>query len=442
MKKKAIIGLIAWLFLLSCHDDESLMVSLGDNYINNQTNVALIDSIQVNLSTIKLDSIPTSEADYLLCGSYYDKELGNIDATAYAQIGMPSADIDDDEIFDSIVIYMNYSGMSYGDTLLPQTINVHRVRDDIEPGDDYDDEPYLYNTTNFNYDEAPLGSKTIVPKPNIHDTLSIRLNDELGLEFLSYLRDEDDEFEYLSDFLDYFQGVVLVPGNENNSILSFEADSSFQIRLYTHQVELTKINNRYTFKFDGTAHNHFNHVENDASELALAQAITQREDIASGLLDNQAFLSASLGYTTRASFPGISKILEVDLKNLLYKAELVLKPMPGTYNNLESNLPEELILYYTDEKNNVLSNITDDDGYSISASFYFDEFYNEYTQYVFDVTEYVYSELSDGYVDPEDGLLIMLPQTEYGGTLDNIVFDARSLSQYRPTLNLYYVFYE
>ncbi|WP_319481403.1 DUF4270 family protein [uncultured Draconibacterium sp.] len=440
MKKKAIIVLVGWLFLLSCHDDESLMVSLGDNYINNQTNVALIDTIQVLLSTVKIDSIPTSESSYLLCGSYTDADLGNISATTYAQIGMPLADIDDDEIFDSIVICTNYSGMAYGDTLLPQTFKVHRVREDIEPSDDYDAAPYLYNTTTLNYDEIPLGSKTIVPKPNFHDTLAIRLNDELGLEFLSYLRD-DDEFESTSEFLDYFQGVALVPGDENNSILSFDVDSSFQIRVYTHIIKETKVNKSYTFVHQSTSHNHFNNVSNDVSGMALEQATTQTEEISSSLLNKRSYLLSSLGYTTRIDFPGISKILEVQYKNILYKAELVLKPLSGTYKS-KGELPEELILYTSDKKNNVVEELTDQDDYSIPATFYYDEFYDEYTQYIFDITDFIYTELSDGYVDPEDGLLVMLPETEYGGTLDNLVFDARSLSNYRPTLNLYYVFYE
>ncbi|WP_372649559.1 DUF4270 family protein [Draconibacterium sp.] len=440
MKKKAIIVLVGWLFLLSCHDDESLMVSLGDNYINNQTNVALIDTIQVLLSTVKIDSIPTSESSYLLCGSYTDADLGKISATTYAQIGMPLADIDDDEIFDSIVICTNYSGMAYGDTLLPQTFKVHRVREDIEPSDDYDADPYLYNTTTLNYDEIPLGSKTIVPKPNFHDTLAIRLNDELGLEFLSYLRD-DDEFESTSEFLDYFQGVALVPGDENNSILSFDVDSSFQIRVYTHIIKETKVNKSYTFVHQSTSHNHFNNVSNDVGGMALEQATTQTEEISSNLLNKRSYLLSSLGYTTRIDFPGISKILEVQYKNILYKAELVLKPLSGTYKS-KGELPEELILYTSDKKNNVVEELTDQDDYSIPATFYYDEFYDEYTQYIFDITDFIYTELSDGYVDPEDGLLVMLPETEYGGTLDNLVFDARSLSNYRPTLNLYYVFYE
>lgn len=441
MKKKAITIFVCWLFLLSCHDDESLMVSLGDNYINSQTNVALIDTIQVLLSTVKIDSIPTSDSDYLLCGSYTDTDLGSICATAYAQIGMPSANIDDDEVFDSIVIRMNYSGMAYGDTLLPQTFNVHRVRDDIEPNDDYDAEPYLYNTTTFKYDEIPLGSITIVPKPNFHDTLTIRLNDELGLEFLSYLRDEDDELESTSDFLDYFQGVALVPGDENNSILSFKTDSSFRVKVYTHLVKETLINKSYTFAYESSLYNQFNNVSSDVGGTGLEQAITQTEAVPSGLLNKRSYLQGSLGYTTRIDFPGISKILEVDYKNILYKAELVLKPLSGTYIGKEE-LPEELILYTTDKKNNVIEELTDEDGYSIPATFYYDEFYDEYTKYIFDITDYIYTELSDGYVDPEDGLLVMLPETEYGGTLDNIIFDARSLSNYRPTLNLYYVFYE
>ncbi|WP_297087343.1 DUF4270 family protein [uncultured Draconibacterium sp.] len=442
MRNKVFIGFLCCLLIYACHDEESLMVSLGDNYINNQTNVALIDTISVQLSTVKIDSIPTSESEYLLCGSYTDSDFGNVAATAYAQIGMPTAEIDDDEIFDSIVVCMHYSGMSYGDTLLPQTIQAHRVIDDIEPSDDYDAEPYLYNTTDKRYNLLPLGSITIVPKPNFHDTLTIRLSDELGLEFLSYLRDEDDEFDSTTEFLDYFKGIALVAGNENNSVLGFNADTSFQIRLYTHLVEATKVNKTYSFKYESASLNHYNKVLNNVSGTYLEQAVTQREEIPSAETNNCSFLQGSLGYTTRLDFPGISKIFEVEYKNILYKAELVLKPMPGTYSNNQEELPPDLLLYYTDKKNNVVSAVSDADGNTLYGTMYYDEFYNEYTQYVFDITEYIYEELSDGYVDPEDGLLVMLPEADYGGTLDNLVFDGRSLANYRPKLKLYYVFYE
>ena len=69
------------------------------------------------------------------------------------------------------------------------------------------------------------------------------------------------------------------------------------------------------------------------------------------------------------------------------------------------------------------------------------EFYNENTNYRFDITSFIYDELSDGFVEDGIGILIMLPETQFKGSLDRVVFDGRSSDSYRPLLNLYYVFY-
>lgn len=435
MKNKALIYLLGLLFLLSC-EEEGLNISVGDNFISSQTSISLIDSISVQMSTFKIDSIATSGTGYLMAGKFNDPDLGLISSKAFFQLNMPDAIIDDDEIFDSIVIRLPYSGISYGDTLQAQILNVHRVLEDIEPNDE---ETNFYNTSTFCYNENPIGSKTITPRPNFYDNLEIRLSDELGLELLELLRDEEDEIDETSDFLDLFKGVVLVPGTESNVLLSFIADTALNIVLHTHLVEEERIENTYSFPLSSTLSS-FNNITREVTGTRLAELTTQREELKSIALDNKAYLQAGIGLVTRVDFPGISKILEEERNNILYKAELILKPVPGSYEKVA--LPENLVLYYTDKYNNLLSEIVDDDGYSLPADFYYDEFYDETNYYSFDVTNFIYNELSDGYVDPDNGLLIMMDEVEFKGTIDRIVFDARSSSKYRPVLKLYYVFYE
>lgn len=435
MKNKALTYLLGILFLLSCEKD-NLTVSVGDNFINSQTTVSLIDSISVQMSTFKIDSIASSGSGYLMAGKFNDPDFGLVSSSTYFQLDMPIADINDDEIFDSIVINLPYSGISYGDTLLPQTINVHRVLEDIEPNDE---ETYLYNSSTFNYSKYPVGSKTVIARPNFYDKLEIRLSDELGLELLELLRDKDNKIDATSDFLNYLKGIALVPGPESNVLLSFIADTSLNIKMYTHIVDEERIENTYSFPLSSTL-TYFNNITSEVSGTPLAGLTTQREELKSVVLDNKAYLQAGIGLVTRVDFPGISKILEEERNNILYKAELILKPVPGTYNLVA--LPENLVLYSTDKYNNLVSEIVDDNGYSIYADFYYDEFYGETNYYRFDVTDFIYEELSDGFVDPNNGLLIMMSDSEFLGTVDRVVFDARSRSNYRPILNLYYVFYE
>ena len=85
------IVIVSLVLLFSCQDEEILM-NLGDNYLNSQTTIALVDSISVNLSTFKIDSIPTSGTDYVLAGSYTDDYFGTMSSSGYFQVEMPSAD--------------------------------------------------------------------------------------------------------------------------------------------------------------------------------------------------------------------------------------------------------------------------------------------------------------------------------------------------------------
>lgn len=435
MKNNAIICLLGILFLLSC-ESEDLLVSVGDNFIDSQTTISLIDSISVQMSTLKLDSIATSGTGYAMAGTYVDPEFGTVTSTSYFQIDMPITDIDDDEIFDSIIITIPYSGLSYGDTLQTQTFNIHRILEDVEP---QDEETYLYNTTTFSYDDNLLGSKTLAPRPNFYDEIEIRLNDELGLELLEILRDDDDEYTSTSDFIDYFKGIAITPGDEQNILLSFIADTALHIELHTHLVSEERIENIYTFPYSSSLYQ-FNNITSEVGSLPLNQLSTQKYEISSTEMEDKAYLQAGIGLVTRIDFGGISKILEEERYNILYKAELVLKPVPGTFD--EVALPQYLQLYYTDKNNSLVSQLTDDEGSASYASFYYDEFYNESNYYTFDVTDYIYAELSDGYVDPDNGLLVMLNDAQFQASTDRIVFDARTNSKYRPMLNLYYVFYE
>lgn len=435
MKNKTILYLLGFLFLLSCAD-EDLVVTMGDNFIDPQTTVSLIDSISVQMSTFKIDSIATSGSGYLMVGAYSDSEFGIVSSSAYFQLEMPTAIIADEEVFDSLVIKLPYSGISYGDTLKLQTISVHRVLDDIEPKDE---ETYLYNTSNFLYDESPVGTISVKPRPNFHDELEIRLSNELGLEMLELLRDEEDEISTNIDFLDFFKGLVLVPGAENNVLLSFFADTALNVELHTHIIAEEKMENIYEFALSSEL-TYFNNISSNVSGLSLAGLTSQREELKSTQLNNCAYLQAGLGLVTRVDFNGISKILEEERMNILYKAELILKPVPGTYD--EVSLPQNLLLYTTDKYNNLVSEIVDDNGYSVVADFYYDEYYDETNFYRFDVTDFIYNELSDGFVDPDNGLLIMMPSNEFQGSVNRIVFDGRNNSKYRPILNLYYVLYE
>ena len=430
--KKTTACLLLMLLIWSCQK-EGINILVGDNFINAQTTFSLIDTVSVQLSTFKIDSIATSSSGYAMAGGYVDEEFGVVASVAYLQIDRPIENIAKEEIFDSLVIILPYSGISYGDTLKPQTLSVHRVLEDIEPAGV---QPDLFNSTTFEYERTSLGEITVKPRPNFHDVLEIRLKDELGLELIGLLQDEGNSS---GNFMENFKGIALVPGRENNSLLSFIADTLFHLELYTHILEETKTSKRYALPYS-ISNRQFNHIYSDVSNLPLSKLGSQKNELKSNLLGNKSYLQAGVGIVTRVDFPGISSVLEDEKNSILYKAELIVKPRRGTYKNIP--LPPRIVLFRTDKNNALVSEIKNVGGSSSYAEFYYDELYDEANFYRFDITEFMLDELKDGFVDPDNGLLIMLPGNQFMSTVDRIVFDARGSLEYRPRLNLYFMFYE
>ncbi len=438
MKTKWIFGITLVVFVVaSCsNDNELFQINIGENFIKSQSNVVIIDSMNVNLSTVIIDSVATSSTTQFLVGEYTDNLLGRISSTGFFQVDIPAyTAINEDAIFDSLTLVLNYSDLVYGDTLPKQILNVYRVTDDIEENDDGS----LYNTSFFSYDENRLGSISFNPKPNLHDTLEIRLDDKLGQELVGLLKDEADQVSSSDDFVEYFKGLTVVPDENNSCILSFSStDSLINFRLYTHYVAKEKVTVIYNFNMKSSS-TCFSHISADRSGTWIENLKTQKEEMKSAESGNLTFIEGGLGIVTRVDFPGLGGLLELSYRKILYKAELILKPYPYGYKN--SELPEKIEIYTTDKYNRLVEEITDSNDEPVYADFNLDDIYNENTYYKFDVTSYISDELSDGYFDSNSGLIITLPSEKLEGSLDRLAFDARKGISYQPKLNLYYVFY-
>ena len=430
--------ILSLLAVFSCSDESDLSsVNIGDSFITPQTSIALIDTFSLKLSTILIDSIPTSNPENLMVGNYTDEFLGEVGATSYFQVTVPTTTtMEEKAVFDSLTLVLKYAGVEFGDTLQPQTIYVHRVTEEMEEPD----EAYMYNTTSFLYDDSPIGLLSFRPRPNFKDSIEIRLDDALGLELMSLIKDKDDKILNSEDFMEYLKGIALVGDGGSNSVLGFKAvDSLVNIVLYTHEVKEERIETQYKFPLysDGI---YFNHFDFDRTGTAIGNIKTQKEEIPSADSDDKTFIQSGAGIVTRLDFTGLEKIMEMGNHSFFYKAEIILKPYPNSFSQVA--FPEEIMLYTTDKYNRLVSEIQNSNDETLLADFYFDEQYNENNFYRFDITTYLNNELSDAYFDPNNGLIITVPSTTFQGSLERLVLDARKADSYRPVLNLYFVFYE
>jgi len=435
--EKRILWSLLILFLFSCTSDDDFVESKVDQYVKSQTQFVLIDTMSIDLSTLIIDSIETSSTENMLVGRYSDPELGNVVSSSYFQIGVPaSTALDENEIYDSLTLVLNYGDLAYGDTLQPQTLKVYRLLEEPE----YDEQGSLYNTTSYQYDDTPLGEITYIPRPFRDDSVLIRIDDNLGLEFFQKMQDGEDDVATDDDFMEYFNGLVIVPDDQNSAVLSFLADTaSIHFALHTHLPGLTRTEKKYNFPLSTTGV-YFNHIECDRSGTPIESLSTQRIALPSSQTDDKAYLQAGAGIVMRVDFPSIQRLLELESASIMYKAELVLRVYPNSDDEISP--PEQLIMYYTDKYNNLISEMTDSDSETIYSSYYSDDIYNAYDYYSIDLTQFLSNELSDGYVDEDAGFIISLPESEFKGSLNRLIIDARSGSEYRPVLNIYYAFFE
>jgi hypothetical protein len=438
MSGRKIFVLLISAIIAGCASDEDIeTMSIGKSFIKPQTQVVMIDTFSLNMSTVKIDSIQTSGTGVLLAGAYTDPNFGSISSMAYFPITLPdTTKLPDGSVFDSLTIILNYNGKWYGDTTKPLTLNIYHVTEAIEPTYDW----YLYNTSGFSYEPEPVGTATFNPRPGTDKSVELRLSDKFGNSMTSLFLNDSDQIASESEFIDFFNGLAIGPEPGSKAVLGFEAaDSVLHMVLYTHYVSSEKHQTilRFPMYADG---NTCNQITSDHSGTNLAGLVTQKEELNSGDSENKTYLQGGTGIATRFDFPGMNRLLELNKGSILYKAELVFKPYPRSYTI--TSLPTSLNLYKTDKFNRMVSLIADDDDNAIAAEYSFDFLFGEETWYRFDITDFLVTELEDSYFDPDVGLLVTLDETAFQSTLDRVVFDARPNKSFKPVLQLYFLYYD
>ena len=426
--------------LAACEFNDERSLTIGDRFMESETSILVLDTFRVRLSTVLIDSIPTSGMGIALAGNYLDEELGHVSCKSYFQMSLPAftiSEIDKDDRFDSIVFQASYQGKYYGDTTVTQTFRLHQLTNMLE----ITEGSYLFNTTSFPYRSDPVGSLQLRPRPLTQDRkLSMRLSDEFGLTLFNLMKNDAPELDNESDFLKFTKGFVLLSETENSSVVGLQAvDSLLTMTIYAHRFTTTGRED-YTCVMQMTSKSlQFNQVTSNRTTTDLSNLTRQREKLLTSETGNKAFMQAGTGIMTRIEFPGLQRLLEFDRKHLLVKAELILRPKPFSFKEID--LPATPVLYESDYFNTWMDEVTDASGKSVTPTLSIDPLYNETTYYKFDITNFIANELIDAYFDVDHGLLLGLSANDFYTTLDRIVFSDEPNTMFVPELKLYYIFY-
>lgn len=444
--------LVMSLALSSCSNDPGAL-GLSNSNFSSDYGVVVVDTMTVSVSTVLLDSIPTSGTGSLLVGGYSDNKLGRLQAEGYVQVAMGSAwEPPANAIFDSLVFVAPFSGYSYGDTTQAQTFEVRRVTQDFKtytiPQFWINEGQYSvlytenskFNSSATGYDPQALGTSSVKLRPNSSDSLSIRLSDTLGQDIFQMAKDQSTTVTESARFLEYFKGISIANVSATPSCVVGLNTTGLKIRLYYKQYVDEVLEETYhEFPFSSELFN-YSKVGSDRSGTVLAGLSLQNDQLFTTTTGNESFIQSGTGLVTKITFPYITKLLTMSDVLLVNQAQLIIEPVKDSFNETYP-LPDNLTLYRTDKTNLPLSRVTAD--YSTteyqSAYISFDEEFDTSTGYNFTLTQYITDLLvTEG--NTEKGLLIMPPPDEINKTVNKVTLGAGTGSTYRVRLKVWYTY--
>lgn len=415
-------------------------INFGSTFANNSaTNVVVVDTFSVDLSTVLVDSFATAGSGSLLIGRYKDPFFGTIASRTYLQVSAPSPlpTISNLAKYDSISLILQLNKSFYGDTTQVQTYHVSQLQSVIQlPENQFT----FFNNSKIPYNPTPLGSADVQINPTasvtsqkINDTVKIRLDDALGQQLYSLLYNQSDTLKSLNTFIGYFKGLTIYPDdNSMGSIFGFK--DTVRMRVYYHEPGLV-----YTTLFTDFVLNtktaQFNQITFDRTGSPAAPINSSDTEVVSTLTGNAAFIQSATGLQVKVRFPTISSILQYPDYLSILKAELTLKPIEGSYSPTFA-LPPSLQLTLTDQSNVAGSPLPFGSGDLIV-----DYLSGANTSYAYDITSYIKQAVLAGVQNNQNrGLMIVIPapanNTTFNRTVIGDQFNSKNIN--KVNLKIYY----
>ena len=440
-KTNSLLILIMCILLYSCNSDGNFDV--GEDLVDTQSGILIVDTFQLRLSTVIVDSIPTSGVKQLLCGRYTTAITGSTELVPYFNfdVGDQLTSITDDDYLDSITIKLGYSGYYMGDTTQLQTFVLYRLTESLEFLENESTDDYIFNNSSFPHEEVSLGRISFFPQVT-KDSIEFRLDDTLAQMLIDLVRNDAEELKSNESFNDYLMGFVLKSSSDSKCILGFAGDTAgVKLNIYTHLIgPEDDEDKRYVIPLasEGT---HFNQTISDRSGTAFADLTIQENELLARNTGNISLIAGSSGYVTRIDFPSLNDIFLYN-DRVMIKAQLVL--IPSLENNMDF-LPETLNFYESNKHNQVGDNLVTTSGSqqtSVSATLYQDKLYPENNYYLTDITEYLSNAFAGNYYETENGLLVTVPYSDLKSRADLLMLNSESVIKYKPQLKLYFLKYE
>lgn len=433
-------------FIIACSfDNENIpTLEVGQEFVNSEVRVLVLDTFAVKLSTFKFDSINSSSTERLLVGQYVDQFTGKVRTESYFELTPRIYDLPNDAELDSVALILGYDNYFYGDTTLISKINVHQLEEDVIP-----DEDFFYNTSRLNFNPEPLTSINYRPEPFDEDSLHISIPIEFGRPIFEGIRENNINND--DDLRELFAGFTLQPeDDDDSSIVGFSREQSegestlesptYLRFFYTTPQEFEDEEDFYDLivRPSSNGATGFNHITNTLSDSDLS-ILTKQENILPSITSkNLGFIQSGTGYAIRVEFPTIRSLFEIEGTGTVLSAELQLKPPTNSYNDffpIRSNLNVSII----DNKNEIIQpELRNGDGTVEGELTGQQEEFGE-VLYEVSVGTYIDRKLAETTII-KDALVLFTQQ--YNNSVDRVILQGEENIDFEAKLTLTYAIYD
>jgi hypothetical protein len=233
----------------------------------------------------------------------------------------------------------------------------------------------------------------------------------MGEELFNLLYRQSDTITNAATFRGYFKGLTVYPDTSMPGAVYGFMDSMY-LRIYYHEpgVVVTEHSTDFGIVNQYTQFNQIKVNRIGTPTEKLTRFTPELQSTASG---NQAFLQPITSLYVKLLFPTISNLATYPDYLAVMKAELVVKPVQGTYSPT-FELPPLVNLSLTNEGNGIGAQLP-----SGSGNLSIDYLYGTNTNYSYDITPYIQNAIRQGgQVNAKDGLILATPAATF-----NIMFN-------------------
>jgi len=303
-------------------DIETVQVS-DDLYIE------VTDTLTPRFTVYRLDSFATSGGNIAIIGGATDPVFGRTESTMFSRFKLAVNNYQtvgaDNEYYDSIALIMHSDSSWYGDTLSSWHVSVHELRQEFDASTTtyYNHSPLLSN-------EEVLGETTVRFRPNVDDSVRIRLSDDFGRQIFNFYKTKNATVQTQEAFQRYFRGLRISGGSENQVVYRFPVtDSTFFIRLYYHEDKGAPVAKHLDYPAEGGTYQ-FNNISCDVSGTEL-ESLVRGAEITSDQLNNRIYVNDLAGIGTKINFPSARSIAALPNFVRLSDAVMKIKPVANSF---------------------------------------------------------------------------------------------------------------